>query len=337
MVTKKLIPHTQNAITVSGTNKSGKNEHIFASQKMVSELTAASAATEADMDALVIKLSVLEQKIAALKQTNPTAVTPSADANYEQPDADLVISGGETIKTNTAIKGASVTLTEVSTDSVTINITTDGEVVLDGYQSSGSIDGSKNHAQLNVMSNDHVTVKNCTFGQSGYNGIQFGVSGTTPKSITIEDCVIDGDMTNNTFNVYGHADGCIITLKNVHFKGKSSNPLRFGNAENTKATVNVINCKFDHWESGSPWQGCICLQDHVAKSVEEAAERNVFASEKMKFSFVNCYGPGNKKIDFTDMDPKLWLASDDSVQFAYIFAKEIVPYDESRYPGFSFK
>ena len=334
---KKLIPHTQNAITVSGTNKAGKNEHIFASQKMVTELMSSAASSEADMEALELKLAVIEQKLASLKQTNPTAVTPAADANYNQPSADLVISGGETIKANTSINGASVTLSEVSTDSVTINITTDGEVVLDGYQSTGSIDGSKNHAQLNVMSNDHVTVKNCTFSQSGYNGIQFGVNGTKPKSITIENCVIDGNMTNNTFNVYGHEDGCVITLNNVHFKGAASNCLRFGNAENTKATINVINCKFDRWESDSPWQGCICLQDHIAKSVEEAAERNVFAPEKMKFNFTNCYGPGNKKIDFTGVDPKEWLSSGDANQFAYVYAFEFVDYDEARYPSFSFK
>ena len=64
---------------------------------------------------------------------------------------------------------------------------------------------------------------------------------------------------------------------------------------NVPFTINVVNCKFDKWDTNPEWQGMMIFQDHNAHSAQEALERKALA--KINVNLINCIGPDGQKIE----------------------------------------
>lgn len=154
-----------------------------------------------------------------------------------------------------------------------------------------------------------LTISGSTFSASGYNAINIGnaTDDWNYKEINIVDCDFSAVLENNAINIYGCADGGVINIKNCTFAGSISNPIRFFNTSNIKATINIENCVFKQWQNGwtfkgvneeygydysHAYDGMIIFEDHKSGSTEAEMENKKFA--KVTLNITNCTGPFGK-------------------------------------------
>jgi len=179
-----------------------------------------------------------------------------------QPEKDLIIKTNETPLSGTpSIVGRSLAFEDAefangtianingndqvvinggTVDSGRLNIASQGEVYIDGLETSGNLDKGISNAAMSINTNGKVVLKNLKVGQSGYNTIEIGLAkDNQPSEIYLENIdFTDAVLGNNAISIFDTADNAKITIKNCKF-GKVSNPIRLSNRSNVNVEVNI--------------------------------------------------------------------------------------------------
>ena len=283
------------------------------------------------------RLTLLEEQVAALKKTNVVPVTATATLSVNQTSDDVVISASEEVVTGKAsISAKSIDVKSLNADSSTIDMKATGDITIQSLCITGDLPKSTANAQVKINTEEYVKVTNSVFEQTGYNAVEIGLS-NAPKSVIIDGLTFDATLQNNAILIFQHQDDAVITISNCHF-ANVSNPIRISNKLNKKATVNIINCTIDRWETGAPYQGLLLMQDYTSNSTEAELENNLFAPEKITINLVNVVGPNGKITEPSDM--ATICGSGDASQVMYVYGNKggVIPYgDGSRYPTVTFK
>lgn len=281
--------------------------------------------------------------LASLQSANIVIEAPAASVS--KPDAAVVIDGSnsEPLTQATTVSGKRVTMKNVTVavedeafkKAVLTAKASEGNVSLSGVKLEGAI--APNATVQGILeSNGEVIIKDCVFGMSGYNNINIGNT-SIPTKITIENCDFTAPMTNNAISVYKTADGCVVDVKNCTFHD-CSNALRLFNMNNVSVTLNVENCTFKKWEEANPqWAGALILEDASSKSAEAEEANNLFAPEKVKVNFINCFGP-HGKLEAKDISKVCGTQDEKQILYVYYHVQKDIPFgDGSKYPTVSFK
>ena len=281
--------------------------------------------------------------LASLQSANIVIEAPAASVS--KPDAAVVIDGtnSEPLTQATTVSGKRVTMKNVTVavedegfkKAVLTAKASEGNVSLSGVKLEGAI-ADKATVQGIVESNGEVIIKDCVFGMKGYNNINIGNS-SLPSKITIENCDFTAPMTNNAISVYKTVDGCVIDVKNCVFHD-CSNALRLFNMNNVNVTLNVENCTFKKWEEARPeYAGALILEDASSRSAEAEEANNLFAPEKVKVNFINCFGP-HGKLEAKDISKVAGTKDEKQILYVYYHVQKDIPFgDGSKYPTVFFK
>ena len=292
-------------------------------------------ASLADVDGLLFRVGRMEDKIAALEKTNtePVAAEAANALNLTDATKDYVVSGD--IAKAAAISGKTVTLKDVSVNDATLALNAEKDVELKSVNLTGAYPSDKGK----VIKNDnaeYVTVKDSTFDASAaYNMIEIGLDGTAlPKGVLIENCKFTGNYTNNAILVFGTQDNAVININNCYFE-HVSNVLRLSNKTNAKnVTVNITNCKCDHWDTNPQWAGLLICQDYTSGSTAKAEENNLFAPDKITINVSNLITPDGTLLA-APKDMATIAGSFDDKQVFYLSDnyRGSVAYDAAKYPA----
>lgn len=281
--------------------------------------------------------------LASLQSANIVIEAPAASVS--KPDAAVVIDGtnSKPLTQATTVSGKRITMKNVAVSvedesfkkAVLTAKASEGNVSLSGVKLEGAI-ADKATVQGIIESNGEVLIKDCVFGMKGYNNINIGNS-SLPSKITIENCDFTAPMTNNAISVYKTVDGCVIDVKNCVFHD-CSNALRLFNMNNVNVTLNVENCTFKKWEEARPeYAGALILEDASSKSAEAEEANNLFAPEKVKVNFINCFGP-HGKLEAKDISKVAGTKDEKQILYVYYHVQKDIPFgDGSKYPTVSFK
>lgn len=292
-------------------------------------------ASLADVDGLLFRVGRMEDKVAALEKTNtePVAAEAANALNLTDATKDYVVSGD--IAKAAAISGKTVTLKDVSVNDATLALNAEKDVELKSVNLTGAYPSDKGK----VIKNDnaeYVTVKDSTFDASAaYNMVEIGLDGTTlPKGVLIENCKFTGNYTNNAILVFGTQDNAVININNCYFE-HVSNVLRLSNKTNAKnVTVNITNCKCDHWDTNPQWAGLLICQDYTSGSTAKAEENNLFAPDKITINVSNLITPDGTLLA-APKDMATIAGSFDDKQVFYLSDnyRGSVAYDAAKYPA----
>lgn len=292
-------------------------------------------ASLADVDGLLFRVGRMEDKVAALEKTNtePVAAEAANALNLTDATKDYVVSGDIAIAA--AISGKTVTLKDVSVNDATLALNAEKDVELKSVNLTGAYPSDKGK----VIKNDnaeYVTVKDSTFDASAaYNMIEIGLDGTAlPKGVLIENCKFTGNYTNNAILVFGTQDNAVININNCYFE-HVSNVLRLSNKTNAKnVTVNITNCKCDHWDTNPQWAGLLICQDYTSGSTAKAEENNLFAPDKITINVSNLITPDGTLLA-APKDMATIAGSFDDKQVFYLSDnyRGSVAYDAAKYPA----
>ena len=297
----------------------------------------ANVSVEGDMLVVNSKITELEQKILNLSKTNIVNETISAEANYNQPDADLVITGNDqAITENTDITAKSVSLNQAKAENAVLTaVASSGSISMQNFSNSGDLPKSTSNAAVKLNSNDTVIINKSNFNQTGYNSVEIGLNDTAPKNISIDGLDFTAPLSNNAILIFAHAENAVINISNCHF-ANVSNALRLSNRLNVPATINIVNCTVDKWDSRDKWAGFLIMEDYTSSSAEEAATVKRFAN--LTINFVNVKGPDGKLIKPDDV-ASICGTSNAATQAIYVFHdadKEVKPYSSGLYPKMTF-
>lgn len=292
-------------------------------------------ASLADVDGLLFRVGRMEDKVAALEKTNtePVAAEAANALNLTDVTKDYVVSGD--IAKAAAISGKTVTLKDVAVNDATLALNAEKDVELKSVNLTGTYPSNKGK----VIKNDnaeYVTVKDSTFDASAaYNMVEIGLEGTTlPKGVLIENCKFTGNYTNNAILIFGTQDNAVININNCYFE-HVSNVLRLSNKTNAKnVTVNITNCKCDHWDTNPQWAGLLICQDYTSGSTEKAEENNLFAPDKITINVSNLITPDGTLLE-APKDMATIAGSFDDKQVFYLSDnyRGSVAYDAAKYPA----
>lgn len=292
-------------------------------------------ASLADVDGLLFRVGRMEDKVAALEKTNtePVAAEAANALNLTDATKDYIVSGDIAIAA--AISGKTVTLKDVSVNDATLALNAEKDVELKSVNLTGTYPSDKGK----VIKNDnaeYVTVKDSTFDASAaYNMIEIGLDGTAlPKGVLIENCKFTGNYTNNAILVFGTQDNAVININNCYFE-HVSNVLRLSNKTNAKnVTVNITNCKCDHWDTNPQWAGLLICQDYTSGSTAKAEENNLFAPDKITINVSNLITPDGTLLA-APKDMATIAGSFDDKQVFYLSDnyRGSVAYDAAKYPA----
>ena len=297
----------------------------------------ANIAVEGDMLVVNSKIAELEQKILNLSKTNIVEETISADANYNQPDADLVITGGDqAITEKTDIVAKSISLNQATAENAVLSaVASSGSISMQNFSNSGDLPKSTSNAAVKLNSNDTVIINKSNFGQTGYNSVEIGLNNTAPKSISIDGLDFTAPLSNNAILIFAHAKDAVINISNCHF-ADVSNALRLSNRLNVPATVNIVNCTVDKWDSRDKWAGFLIMEDYTSNTAEDAIAAKRFTN--LTINFVNVKGPGGKLIKPDDV-ASICGTSNAAQQVIYVYHDaddEVKPYSSGLYPKMTF-
>lgn len=292
-------------------------------------------ASLADVDGLLFRVGRMEDKVAALEKTNtePVAAEAANALNLTDATKDYIVSGD--IAKAAAISGKTVTLKDVSVNDATLALNAEKDVELKSVNLTGTYPSDKGK----VIKNDnaeYVTVKDSTFDASAaYNMIEIGLDGTAlPKGVLIENCKFTGNYANNAILVFGTQDNAVININNCYFE-HVSNVLRLSNKTNAKnVTVNITNCKCDHWDTNPQWAGLLICQDYTSGSTAKAEENNLFAPDKITINVSNLITPDGTLLAAPE-DMATIAGSFDDKQVFYLSDnyRGSVAYDAAKYPA----
>ena len=297
----------------------------------------ANIAVEGDMLVVNSKIAELEQKILNLSKTNIVEETISADANYNQPDADLVITGGDqAITEKTDIVAKSISLNQATAENAVLSaVASSGSISMQNFSNSGDLPKSTSNAAVKLNSNDTVIINKSNFSQTGYNSVEIGLNNTAPKSISIDGLDFTAPLSNNAILIFAHAKDAVINISNCHF-ADVSNALRLSNRLNVPATVNIVNCTVDKWDSRDKWAGFLIMEDYTSNTAEDAIAAKRFTN--LTINFVNVKGPGGKLIKPDDV-ASICGTSNAAQQVIYVYHDaddEVKPYSSGLYPKMTF-
>lgn len=297
----------------------------------------ANIAVEGDMLVVNSKIAELEQKILNLSKTNIVEETISADANYNRPDADLVITGGDqAITEKTDIAAKSISLNQATAENAVLSaVASSGSISMQNFSNSGDLPKSTSNAAIKLNSNDTVIINKSNFSQTGYNSVEIGLNNTAPKSISIDGLDFTAPLSNNAILIFAHAKDAVINISNCHF-ADVSNALRLSNRLNVPATVNIVNCTVDKWDSRDKWAGFLIMEDYTSSTAEDAIAAKRFTN--LTINFVNVKGPGGKLIKPDDV-ASICGTSNAAQQAIYVYHDaddEVKPYSSGLYPKMTF-
>lgn len=297
----------------------------------------ANIAVEGDMLVVNSKIAELEQKILNLSKTNIVGETISADANYNQPDADLVITGGDqAITEKTDIVAKSISLNQATAENAVLSaVASSGSISMQNFSNSGDLPKSTSNAAVKLNSNDTVIINKSNFSQTGYNSVEIGLNNTAPKSISIDGLDFTAPLSNNAILIFAHAKDAVINISNCHF-ADVSNALRLSNRLNVPATINIVNCTVDKWDSRDKWAGFLIMEDYTSSTAEDAIAAKRFTN--LTINFVNVKGPGGKLIKPDDV-AIICGTSNAAQQVIYVYHDaddEVKPYSSGLYPKMTF-
>lgn len=297
----------------------------------------ANIAVEGDMLVVNSKIAELEQKILNLSKTNIVEETISADANYNQPDADLVITGGDqAITEKTDIVAKSISLNQATAENAVLSaVASSGSISIQNFSNSGDLPKSTSNAAIKLNSNDTVIINKSNFSQTGYNSVEIGLNNTAPKSISIDGLDFTAPLSNNAILIFAHAKDAVINISNCHF-ADVSNALRLSNRLNVPATVNIVNCTVDKWDSRDKWAGFLIMEDYTSNTAEDAIAAKRFTN--LTINFVNVKGPGGKLIKPDDV-ASICGTNNAAQQVIYVYHDaddEVKPYSSGLYPKMTF-
>lgn len=297
----------------------------------------ANIAVEGDMLVVNSKIAELEQKILNLSKTNIVEETISADANYNQPDADLVITGGDqAITEKTDIVAKSISLNQATAENAVLSaVASSGSISMQNFSNSGDLPKSTSNAAVKLNSNDTVIINKSNFSQTGYNSVEIGLNNTAPKSISIDGLDFTAPLSNNAILIFAHAKDAVINISNCHF-ADVSNALRLSNRLNVPATINIVNCTVDKWDSRDKWAGFLIMEDYTSNTAEDAIAAKRFTN--LTINFVNVKGPGDKLIKPDDV-ASICGTNNAAQQVIYVYHDaddEVKPYSSGLYPKMTF-
>lgn len=297
----------------------------------------ANIAVEGDMLVVNSKIAELEQKILNLSKTNIVEETISADANYNQPDADLVITGGDqAITEKTDIVAKSISLNQATAENAVLSaVASSGSISMQNFSNSGDLPKSTSNAAVKLNSNDTVIINKSNFSQTGYNSVEIGLNNTAPKSISIDGLDFTAPLSNNAILIFAHAKDAVINISNCHF-ADVSNALRLSNRLNVPATINIVNCTVDKWDSRDKWAGFLIMEDYTSSTAEDAIAAKRFTN--LTINFVNVKGPGGKLIKPDDV-ASICGTNNAAQQVIYVYHDaddEVKPYSSGLYPKMTF-
>lgn len=257
----------------------------------------------------------------------------NSEIDLQDKQKDYVLSGS--INEDLKISGRSVALKNITIENSVTNIEATGSVILNDANIVGEFPKEKGNAITSINNQDDITIKDCTITPSlAYNGIEIGLAkDAAPKSVLIQNVNFEGKFDNNVINIFGTADNGVVNINNCHF-ADCSNMIRISNKNNTKLMINIRNCKIDKWNLADAYAGMILCQDYTSGSAEAAAKNNLFAPEKVTINIENVIGP-NGKIEKAELSTI--CGTKDSNQLIYIFDRDVVAYDETRYPKINIK
>ena len=303
------------------------------------EQQATSKADQVEVDSLDSRVNVVESisgniytmqsQIAQLMDQVQQLKTPtveSVEISAEQPSVDQP---DQDVSFNATVNGTVGTITAKSIQSTNASIqsgrlaaTATNDVSIKNLSTSGDLAKSTANAGLSVNTNEYVTITGADWQQTGYNGIEVGLS-SAPKSVLIDSVDFKSAMSNNAISIFSWQENAVITISNCHF-ANVSNPLRLSNRDNKPCTVNIVNCTCDQWVAGE-YAGFICMQDYTSSSAQAAQEANQFG--KLTINFVNCSGPDGRIVGNAQQ------LAENHIIYVYTDQEGLIAFgDGSRYP-----
>lgn len=286
---------------------------------------------DGNIQTLLLQMQELASKIEDLKSLDYEVVSfyDGGETQYNNPIKDFQLSGH--ITSPAVITSNSVTLKEATMTGTYMDLYADQDVTIKQSSFSGSVPKATSNAIMRLRANGYITVRDYNFEiEKAYNGIECNLTEAAAKSIIIDGVDFNGPLSNNGVNVFGMADGGVLTIANCHFK-KVSNMIRISNRLNTTWTINLINCVCDEWETNSDYTGAILLQDYISKSAAEVETRNEFS--KLTINIQNLTKPDGTKLTPTDNLSTI-CGSKDNNQILYVYDSfhGVRPYDTGIYP-----
>ena len=268
------------------------------------------------------QIAQLMDQVQHLKTPTVEPVEISAEQpSVDQPDQDVSFNAtvNGTVGTITA---KSIQSTNASIQSGRLAATATNDVSIKNLSTSGDLAKSTANAGLSVNTDEYVTITGADWQQTGYNGIEVGLS-SAPKSVLIDSVDFKSTMSNNAISIFSWQENAVITISNCHF-ANVSNPLRLSNRDNKPCTINIVNCTCDQWTAGE-YAGFICMQDYTSSSAQAAQEANQFG--KLTINFVNCSGPDGRIVGNAQQ------LAENHIIYVYTDQEGLIAFgDGSRYP-----
>ena len=320
--------------TVQEAGQTGEEANQIAYLSDINEVNSTILNLNTTDNLILSRLTVLEEKLAALQKTNVEEVTLDSESgvDFNDDSKDYIISGEET--KSTKIKGKTVKLDNLAISNNARTSIISSDVELKNVKLSGDFPKANGNSVININNAEYIVIKDMIFDSSNvYNGIEIGLSSSTlPKSILFENCQFLGKFSNNAILIFGTQDNAVININNCYFQDLS-NPFRLSNKTNSSCTMNITNCKFDKWDENSPWQGMLLMQDYTSGDAEKANANNLFALEKITINVINCIDPNNKKITMpSDIATVCGTGNESQLFYIWDNYRNLVHYEKTKYP-----
>jgi hypothetical protein len=252
---------------------------------------------EIDIDALLARIQVLEDKASMIGKTSIEEVSLASDNDsalvLDDDTKDYIVSGTLAKSVTSTIVGKSLILEDAELGSNSRLTVTASDVDLKNVTVSGSFTKSLGNTVISIKNAEYVTIKNMTFDDTynGYNTIEIGESGDVlSKSVLIEGCNFYGRVASNAITIFGTQDSCVVNVNNCYFENVS-NPIRVSNRTNVSSVYNITNCEVKKWDSNEEYGGLVVFQDYTSSTAEEAKENNLFGDGKIVVNVSGCSVP----------------------------------------------
>lgn len=325
-----------NITSEGGTVDSWVDNKIQSKSYATEEYVSESIANSALINMLTDRLSALENSVSSLKKTDIEVISPQPGQPVQVTQSkDAIISGS--IDTTSDIKAKSVSFNNASlTNNARLKVSTteSGDVDIKSMNVTGNFPKSDGNAVISIDDSGYVTIKDTVINASLYNCIEIGLDGTElPSGVLIENCRFEGTFSNNAILIFGTKDNAVININNCYFENVS-NCIRLSNKTNSKCTVNISNCKCDHWDTDPLWSGMLICQDYTSKSVEGCKSNDLFSKSKITINISNFTKPdGSKLKSNSNLSSICGTANSNQVFYLWNELENTVPYgDGSRYP-----
>ena len=290
-----------------------------------------------NVQALADRLDLVETQLTDLKKTNVVPVVIDSESELNQPTADMVITAAETpVEDAVNIVAKSIDVKSMNATNAVVSMTATNDVTVQSLSLTGDLPKATSNAQVKINTSEYVKITKSSFAQTGYNAVEIGLQ-TAPKNVIIDGLDFSATLSNNAILIFQHQDDAVITISNCHF-ADVSNAVRISNKLNKRATVNIINCTVDKWESNPEYTGFLIMQDYTSGSVEAEETNNLFAPDKLTINFINVVGPDGKVIKPTNLAEVCGTSDENQIIYVWNSKGGTIPYgDGSRYPTFTFK